>query len=201
MRVILIHGMGRTPRSMSLLGLRLTRAGFDVNSFGYDVRKTPLLDIAEHFAAFARRHVKPEEPFAIISHSLGGVITRLATHTLPAGLTRIVMLAPPNAPPHLASLVHRHASATYRFVFRDAGQQLLDASFYARLPIPSARTLVIAGDSAPRVHFAGALNDGIVSVEETKLEGAAHRVVHTIHTIIMNDRDVTRMAIEFVRAR
>lgn len=199
MRVILIHGMGRTPRSMMLLGMRLKQAGFEVNSFGYDVRKTSLHDIAEHFAVFVRSHVHLGEPFGIVTHSLGGVITRLASAQLQAGLSHIVMLAPPNAPPRLASLVQRHASTPYRFLFRDAGQHLLDASFYARLPIPLVKTLVIAGDAGPRVHFEGAPNDAVVAVDETRLEGAEHHIVHTIHTIIMNDRDVTRRAIDYLQ--
>lgn len=199
MRVILIHGMGRTPRSMSLLGLRMKHAGFPSHSFGYDVRRTPLHEIADQFAAFVTRHVEPEEPFGILTHSLGGVVTRLASPQLPQGLQRIVMLAPPNSPPRLASLVHRYATTPYRFLFRDAGQQLLDASFYAGLPIPAARMLVIAGDSGPRAPFQGAPNDAVVAVEETRLSRAEHRVVHTIHTIIMNDREVTRMAIDFLQ--
>jgi alpha-beta hydrolase superfamily lysophospholipase len=198
MRVILIHGMGRTPRSMMLLGMRLKHAGFEVSSFGYDVRKTPLHEIADQFAMFVRRHAEHAEPFSVVTHSLGGVITRMASPVLP-GLSRIVMLAPPNASPRLASLVQRHASAPYRFLFRDAGQQLLDASFYARLPIPSAKTLVIAGDSGPRVHFAGAPNDAVVAVDETRLEGAEHHVMHTIHTLSMNDREVTRRTIAFLQ--
>ncbi|HJO03858.1 MAG TPA: hypothetical protein QGG47_07780, partial [Acidobacteriota bacterium] len=33
--VVLVHGLGRTPASMSVLSLRLRRAGFRVVNFGY----------------------------------------------------------------------------------------------------------------------------------------------------------------------
>jgi len=182
-QVLLIHGMGRSPRSMAMLGWRLRRAGLGTASFGYDVRRAPLGEIAERFAHFTREHAAGG-PYAIVSHSLGGVITRLASDDLPDGLAAIAMLAPPNRPPRLAARLAGHAA--FRVFTGDAGQRLRDPRFYDALPVPRAPTLVIAGTVGPRFPFEGQPSDGIVALDETHLPGAEHRVVPAIHTLIMN---------------
>ena len=52
---------------------------------------------------------------------------------------------------------------------------------------------IFAGD------VAGVTGDGLVSVEETRLEGASeHHVVPAIHTFLMNHPAVIRGAISFL---
>lgn len=185
---MLIHGMGRSPRSLALLGFRLRRAGMTTISFGYHVREAPLSHIAARFAAFVRERARG--PYAIVSHSLGGVITRLASAELPGGLTSIAMLAPPNRPPRLAARLGGHAA--FRVFTGDAGQRLRDPDFYDALPTPRAPTLVIAGTVGPRFPFEGQPSDGVVALDETYLPGAEHRAVAAIHTLIMNDAAATQ---------
>lgn len=188
MQVVLIHGMGRSPRSMALLGWRLRRAGMSTASFGYDVRGASLASIAERFAEFTREHAAGS-PYAIVSHSLGGVITRMARDDLAEGLAAIAMLAPPNRPPRLAARLAGHAA--FRVFTGDAGQRLRDPAFYDALPTPRAPTLVIAGTLGPRFPFEGQPSDGVVALDETHLPGAEHLAVPAIHTLIMNDARAT----------
>jgi len=168
---------------MALLGWRLRRAGMSTASFGYDVRTASLATIAERFADFTREHAAGS-PYAIVSHSLGGVITRMAGDALPDGLVAIAMLAPPNQPPRLAARLAGHAA--FRAFTGDAGQRLRDPAFYDALPRPRVPTLVIAGTVGPRFPFDGQPSDGVVALDETHLPGAEHKVVAAIHTLIMN---------------
>lgn len=209
MRVFLIHGMGRSSASMALLGRRLRQAGHTTSSFGYLVSRQKIDAIVDAWVAHIERGVADdaahgaaadeEEGFAVVGHSLGNIITRKALPRLP-GLRRFVMLAPPNHPPALARALER--SPVFRALTQDAGKKLLDDdNFYAGLPVPTVPTLVIAGDGGPRFArspWKGAANDGVVSVDECKLDGAEFVVVDAIHTLIMNQRDVTGLVQRFL---
>jgi len=200
-QIFLVHGMGRTQRSLALLAWRLERAGLRTSRFGYRVRQQPLDQIAARFAAHVREHANG--PYAIVGHSLGNVITRLASPQLPSGFANFVMLAPPNQSPRLARLLGAHELARGLFgaLTSDAGRCLANPAFYETLPVPAVPTLVFAGTAGPRARwlpFAGERSDGIVSVKETFLPGAEHREVDAIHTFIMNDASVTQAIVDFV---
>lgn len=202
-QIFLVHGMGRTPRSLALLAWRLERAGLRTSRFGYRVRGQPLDQIAARFASHVREHAMG--PYAIVAHSLGNVITRLASPQLPEGFAHFVMLAPPNSSPRLARLLGQHGLARGIFgaLTEDAGVRLASPAFYETLPIPRVPTLIFAGTAGPRatwLPFAGARSDGIVAVDETHLPGAEHREVDAIHTFIMNDASVTQAIVDFVSA-
>lgn len=196
MRVFLIHGMARSPASMALLAARLRKAGHQTHLFGYFVTRETLEDIAGRLTrrvekALASAGGPAAEPYAIVGHSLGNVIARLASPRLPAGLSRLIMIAPPNRPAVAARWLVDNA--VFRVLTQDAGQKLADPEFYDRLPHPSVPTLVIAGTAglkAPWLPFEGRPNDCVVALEETRLEGAATLEVEGIHTFLMNRRDV-----------
>ncbi|MDP2345701.1 MAG: alpha/beta fold hydrolase [Deltaproteobacteria bacterium] len=207
MRVFLIHGMGRTSASMALLGRRLRLAGHATSSFGYLVSRQTIDDIADRWVEHIERNRKAggddgddDGSFAVVGHSLGNVITRKALPHLPS-LARFVMLAPPNHPPAMARALER--SPVFRALTQDAGQKLLDVDggFYASLPVPTMPTLIVAGDGGPRFArspWKGGANDGVVSVDETRLEGIETVVVDAIHTLIMNQREVAGLTLRFL---
>ncbi len=197
-QVFLVHGMGRSPASLALLDWRLGRAGIRTSQFAYRVTQHDLAQIGARFAAHVRTHAKA--PYAIVGHSLGNIIARLASPTLPSGLAGLVMLAPPNRSPRLAQRFHR--LPVYNALFRDAGQRMADPAFYAQLPVPTVPTLIFAGSVGPRaawLPFEGVMSDSVVAVDETVLPDADHRVVAALHTFIMNDAQVTRAIVEFLQ--
>ncbi|MCP4501397.1 MAG: alpha/beta hydrolase [Deltaproteobacteria bacterium] len=214
MRVFLIHGMGRSKASLILLSSRLKRAGYDVSLYGYTVRRAPLEDIALDFVKHlelvlakdrtAHRnedvaHVGDAQ-YAIIGHSLGNIITRLAGAMLPPGFSRFIMLAPPNQSPVMARMLQENR--VFRSLTGDAGQRLADEDFYQRLSIPDAPACILAGGKGPRANwlpFKGKTGDGVVSVEETRLGSIPHRVFPSIHTFIMNNRKVTLTILHFLK--
>ena len=145
------------------------------------------------------------EPYAIVAHSLGGIIVRAALDLWPPDrpLPRhIVMLGTPNQVPRLAHRLHRWWP--YRIVNGQCGQLLAQPTFFATLPRPPVPTTVIAGTKGwPRglTLFGGAPNDGVVAVDEARLDaGAAFIELPASHTFMMNNRQV-RAAIRELLAR
>lgn len=214
MRVFLLHGLGRTPASMLCIARRLRRGGHRTTQFGYLAAVEKLDAIAERFAervahtlaedatgAGARSDGRELPPYAVVGHSLGAIVARLAAPRLPAGFERFVMLAPPNRAPAAARRIP--SNPLLRLLFGDPGRRLAGAELYASLPRPEVPTLVIAGDrglSAPWLPFRGEPNDGIVRLAETPLPGAALVIVHGGHTFMMNRRDVTSAVLQFLGA-
>lgn len=209
MRVFLLHGLARTAASMAVLAYRLRRAGHRPASFGYQVLTRSVDEVVERFRGRVERVLAEDRardataivPYALVGHSLGGLVARLAAPDLPPGLRQLVLLAPPNRPPAIAAALAENL--LFRAVTRDAGHQLTEPSFFARLPAPEVPTLVVAGTRGPRspwLPFRGELNDGIVRVSETRLDGAPLVLVHGVHTFLMNRRDVARTVLQFLAA-
>jgi pimeloyl-ACP methyl ester carboxylesterase len=202
---MLIHGMGRTSVSLALLAARLRAAGHSTSSFGYFVSRDALDVIADRFVQHIARSGGVDDEFAVVGHSLGCVVTRMVLDRLP-GLQRVVMLAPPNQPPALARVLQHNA--VFRALTQDAGRRLADTEgFYAVLPTPTLPTLVLAGTGGPRFArspWQGAVNDGIVAVDETHLGDAAalplaqHVLVPAVHTLIMNSAEATGHILRFL---
>jgi hypothetical protein len=197
-RVFLIHGMGRTSGSMLLLSKRLAREGHAPSRHGYRVSLPSLEALTDRFIDHVRANVQRNEPYAVVGHSLGNVITRMASPRLPDGFCRFAMLAPPNQSPALARRGMRR-SATYRLLTGDAGRKLSDRDFMATLPRPDVPTIILAGHaSRPWLPHRGAPSDGIVAVDETRLDDVPHRTYPVSHTFIMNDAAVTDTLIHFI---
>lgn len=192
MRVFLLHGLARTPASMWVLGQRLARAGHLPVHFGYSVTRNRLPEIVDLFVQRVEATLNsPDEPFAVVGHSLGNIITRLAAPRLPPGFKRFVMLAPPNRSPVLARRLR--SNPMFRLLARDTGQSLADEAFYEQIPVPRVDSLIVAGTRGPRspwLPFAGAQNDSVVGLEETFLDDVPVVAVHAMHTFLMNRTDV-----------
>ena len=86
----------------------------------------------------------------------------------------------------------------YRLFTGDSGQKLSEEAFYAELPVPGVDFGVIAGNKGQKISFSEP-NDGLVAVEETKLEGMKDfLVLDHAHTFIMNSRDTFEQSKRFL---
>jgi len=197
MRVFLVHGMGRTRASMLLLGQRLKSEGHTPSRFGYRVSLPSLETLTDRFVAHVQATLEGGEPYAVVGHSLGNVITRMASSRLPEGFSRFAMLAPPNQSPALARWVRRNP--TLRMLMGDAGRKLGDRDFMATLPRPNVPTVILAGHATkPWLPYRGGPSDGIVSIEETRLDDIPHRTYPVSHSFIMNDTEITKALLHFL---
>jgi len=190
--VVLLHGLGRTRRSLARLDRALTDAGFTTARLDYpSTRKR----IEEHAATIADLldHVPTPKQLSFVSHSLGGLIIRqLLSYDTPwrSAVDRIVMIAPPNRGASLAASLDK--GNVMRGILGPSYGQIA-RGFADTLPVPDVPVAIFAGD------VAGVPGDGLVAVDETRLQGASeHHVVPAIHTFVMNHPAVIRGATSFL---
>src|SRR5262245_8537483 len=108
--VVLVHGLGRTRRSMRPLVRPLERAGYRVLNIGHPSWRRGLPGLAGHVAprleaALGPPGAGPPPRLHFVGHSLGCLIIRwIAAHRPPPGIGRIVLLTPPNQGARAADL-------------------------------------------------------------------------------------------------
>ncbi|MEM9908060.1 MAG: alpha/beta fold hydrolase [Cyanobacteria bacterium P01_D01_bin.44] len=198
MKVILIHGLGRTPVSLWGLARHLQRQGFTTQQFGYAPFAETYENIVNRLVDTLKKQAKQGE-YCIVAHSLGGIILRSALGLVSIHPPRhIVMLGPPNQPPRLAFYAWR--VSLFRWFSRDCGLNLASPDFYAQLPPPPVPYTIIAGTKGPRgmlSPFDDDVNDGIVALKETRI-AVTDRVIAlpVIHTFMMNNSVVKSQVIE-----
>lgn len=195
--IVLLHGLGRSRASLWRLQRRLRRAGFTTHNFPYAPTFHRFDTLVSRLHDFIVDQVDTPR-YHLVGHSLGNVLIRARFRVgYPTELGRIVMLAPPNHPSKLAR--NLRSCPPFRLWAGDAGQQLGSKAFYATLPTPDVPFGVIAGNKGQRLTF-GEPNDGIVTVESTRLNGMTeHLVLPHTHTFIMNSRAAADATIRFLR--
>jgi len=196
MRVLLVHGLGRTPLSMWRLGRDLRRAGAQPRLFGY-------VPAIERFDRIVRRLQRQMEQlakaeYAAVGHSLGGLLLRVAVAQLAPGMRppkHLIMLGTPNQSPRLARRIQRRF--VYRIISGDAGKVLASPIRMAGLPVPSVPMTVIAGTGRPTFSwglFPGEANDGLVAVSETRIGSHEEHIEMKVwHTFMMNHPQVRQI--------
>lgn len=203
--VVLLHGLGRTSRSMGRLARELERQGYRVVNVSYRTRREPVEKLAERVETeLERARPGPGVRVHFVAHSLGAIVARyyLERHR-PANLGRVVMLGPPNGGSELVDLLRRlpffrHHPGPSR------GQLGTDpASLPARLGPADYDVGVIAGTRSWNPLFSWLLpgpDDGMVAVARTKMEGMNDfMTVPRTHSFMMRAPDVIAQTIAFLR--
>jgi len=192
--VVLLHGMGRTRRSMAPLERALKEAGYEVINYPYHSRRHRVVDHGRAFVAHlssigAREDVRT---IHLVGHSLGNIVIRWALTNdegkIPdAKIGRVVMLAPPNGGSSRANLVEPWLSWFSRPLSDLTTRP--DSTANTLPPLHGVDVGIIAGSRDP-----------IVSVQETLLAGQTeHILVPTGHTFIMRNSEVIELTSLFIR--
>jgi hypothetical protein len=100
------------------------------------------------------------------------------------------MMAPPNRGASLAATLDR-GNVIRGILGPPYGQ--IAGGFATTLPLPDVPVAIFAGE------VAGLGGDGLVTVDETRLEGASeHHIVPVIHTLLMDHPAVIRGTTSFL---
>jgi len=175
--VILLHGLSRNSRSLEKLEKHLSNLGYPVFNLDYPSTKYSIQDLAENIldAVVRQCDQTPQTKIHFVTHSMGGIVVRyyLKHKNLPQ-LGRVVMLSPPNGGSELVDFIKK--SLLFKKTHGPAGQQL--GTGKGSLPLelgPVDFDLGIISGNRSFYPLNSALipgpDDGIVSVERTKVEG------------------------------
>jgi triacylglycerol lipase len=204
--LVLVHGLGRTRRSMAPIAHEGEARGYQVVNHGY---RSTRASIEEHAAGLgdAVQILGGDGPIHFVTHSLGGIIVRamLADPAArPARLGRVVMISPPNRGSELVDALG--AYRLYRIALGTSGEALgtTPDSLPNRLGPVAFELGVITGDRSLNPLFSRLIpgpSDGKVSVERARIDGMSDfLVVRRSHSFIMRAPEVIEGVFRFLEA-
>ncbi len=202
--VVVVHGLGRTTASMTILASRVRDAGFRVVNFGYPSTSEEMEALVDRLEAEVARCCGHEaETVHFVTHSMGGVLVRAYLDQRPeVHRGRVVMLSPPSQG---SEVVDAFAdSPMLRALLGPSGLQLgTDSTAIPSRLGPVRFSLgIIAGNRSLNPLYSWLIpgpDDGKVGVERARVEGAADfLVVPASHTFIMNRADVAEEVVYFL---
>lgn len=201
--VVLLHGLGRSDRSMLPLAERIAAGGY--RAFTVDYPSTALTpdelaglvgDAIETCCAAASR-------IHFVTHSLGGILVRIYLAQTPdPRVGRVVMLSPPNRGSELVDLLGD--TRVFESLMGPTAVQLgTDAdSLPNRLPAPEFQLGVIAATGTINPLGSAVIpgeDDGIVSLCSMWTEGVDDMItVPDSHALVMRSREVARQVLHFL---
>jgi hypothetical protein len=195
MKILLIHGLSRTPLSLLSLEWYLQQKGSKTEQFAY-IACTETFDKIVARLRVRLQVIASQGDYGIVAHSLGGLLARAALGSSSLALPKhIVMLGTPNQPPRLASYAWQ--ILPFRWWTGQCGFNLTNADFFDSLPKLNSPYTIIAGTAGIRglwSPFREEFNDGIVAVSETRLSDGDRLIrLPVIHTFMMNDSTVQKI--------
>jgi len=189
--VVLIHGLWMTGTEMRVLGGRLEEAGFRARYFRYRSWRGGLAEAADALREFV--DATEGERVHLVGHSLGGVvIARMLVDAPFARPGRVAMLGSPMNGSAAAGIVSRHRAGRWL-----VGGVIREGIVERTPKWPGGRDLlVVAGD----IPFGSGLllglarpHDGVIRVEETRVEGARAVTVRASHVGLLLSRKVAAL--------
>ncbi|HIW06008.1 MAG TPA: alpha/beta hydrolase [Candidatus Ignatzschineria merdigallinarum] len=202
--VILIHGLYQNSLVMKILGKRLKKMGYQVHYFDYPTLKKALSNNVDLLTIYLEQF---SEPFSIIAHSLGCILTlhALKKTTFPQ-LQSVIAITPPF-----------HGSRIVKYLSDHYGSFLIGKSEEALtpndnqlwdIPLPLG---VIAGTQnygptsllleklTNTVEKNSLLSDGTVYLDETEIIGSTDTTtLHKSHTMILFDPQLPILCDHFI---
>jgi hypothetical protein len=207
-RIVLLHGLSRTRRSMAYLARGLQRAAHQVVLVEYRSRLRSIRDLAGDLAErLAREGLQDGGPeVGFVCHSMGGLLLRALPLALPRfSCGRSVLIGCPL----LGSLLAEKAAGSplLASVLGPALRDLTPAGVRLLPPVPGPYGVIAGSTWSPLVPAAhllrryapGEPSDSTVRVCETAAEDAAdHLVLRGVHTLLPENREVRRQVLAFL---
>jgi triacylglycerol lipase len=202
--VVLLHGLGRTQRSMAPLERALEAHGYRVENLGYPSRRHTIQALADSLAVELEACCSEAKTLHFVTHSLGGILVRAwAVENRDHRIGRVVMLSPPNQG---SEVVDELPDGLLRLLMGPASLQLGTdtSSLPVKLPPVDFELGVITGDVSLNPLFSWWIpsqDDGKVSVGAAWVEGTDDfLVVPYSHAFIMRRDQVAEQVVAFLES-
>lgn len=205
--VVLIHGLGRTRRSMWLVGLWLKYCGYRVTSIGYPSHRVSIEEAVENHIKpkLAALEVEPGSRVHFVTHSLGGIVFRAwaAKRDAAFPLGRAVLLAPPNQGSEIIDELRQWRWV--RWLLGPVSAELgTDAASTPNSlgPLPPETGIIMGSkDTLPFFrHLLGPESDGVVTIASSHGEGESDfALLPANHATIILQPAVFRAVNRFLR--
>ena len=198
--VVLTHGLWMPRMAMSPLAARIARAGFRTQVFDYAGRGRPLEVHAERLLRFVHERIGGA-PAHFVAHSLGGLVVLEALRLAPElDVASVLLLGTPVGGCFAGRRLARHGWGRWMLGASEPLWTQAGVEQWRR----AAPLAVIAG-SHP-IGLARALgrlpgtNDGVVTLEETSLQGmSAQLVMPVAHSEMLVSARLAQQVIAFLR--
>lgn len=202
---IVVHGLGRSNFAMWRLAGRLEDAGFRVHRVGYkSLQDTPDEIMADVSHQITNCCLDRSPRVHFVGHSLGGLLIRAyLTNSKPENLGRVVLIGTPS---HGTEIVD---NLRHKWWFQVLGPMAASLgtgpdSFPNSIGRPDYPLGVIAGrkmNGVPNEHMLPGDDDGLVSIESTKVDGMADFIVLDVsHSAMRWDADVAQLTVKFLKS-
>ncbi len=209
--VILLHALAKTYHSMHRIEKALNNEGYIVYNLDYPSRKYPIEVLSEKFLTKAINKLCTDKKKKInfVTHSLGGIVVRKYLQDHPQlNIGRVVMIAPPNQGSEIVDCMKSNyfLGRLFTWFFGPAAAQLSSQKkSYVNTELEQIVKYelgIIAGDRCinPTVSFIiKNLNDGRVSIKNTKIQGMSdHIVIHSPHCYINTNSECIKQVSYFL---
>ncbi|MFC2161428.1 esterase/lipase family protein [Acidobacteriota bacterium] len=205
--IILLHGLSRNSRSLGKLEKHLSNLGYQVFNLDYPSVRYSIPYLAENILDAVVQQCRQTPPVKIhfVTHSMGGILVRyyLKHFDLPQ-LGRVVMLSPPNGGTELVDFIKK--SLLFKKKYGPAGQEMGTGRGSLPLdlgPVDFELGIISGNRSFYPLNsiFIPGPDDGIVSVESTKVEGMADFLLLPYsHLFIMRKEAVLEQVVLFLKS-
>ncbi|VAX06144.1 hypothetical protein MNBD_ALPHA03-551 [hydrothermal vent metagenome] len=200
---LILHGLGRHRSSMSKLTDNLRKKGLAAYSLNYPSTFQPVESHGNDLEHLLNGLDGVTE-VSFIGHSLGGLVARTLLSRKNSWRNKItarhlITIGTPNNGAKIADMM-----SGLKLFHAIAGPSGQDVRPYRAqdLPAPDIPTLVIAGGRGTKTGFNPLLredNDGIVTVNETKIDGMKDfKRVKDIHTTLMDHSETLQAILDFI---
>ena len=200
--VLLLHGLGRSNIAMWRLADRLEDANYKVQRIGYHSIGTTLAEVLTDITGQINQCcAEDQRKIHLVGHSLGGLLIRayLQDNQL-LNLGRVVLIGTPNKGTEIANWLGDNPAVKLLTPIA-AELSTHQDSFPNRLPLPYYPVGVIAGVvDRDNENYLPGRDDGMVSVESTKLEGMRDFIeISSGHSMMRYNDEVAQQAINFLQ--
>jgi pimeloyl-ACP methyl ester carboxylesterase len=204
--VVLLHGLGRSARSLKKLATRLAGQGYSVVNIEYPTLERPIKFLADMVLHPEIQRLQGFSPSKIhfVTHSMGGIVVRyyLQHHPL-ENLGYVVMLSPPNRGSEIVD--HMKSIPLIKKLLSPAARELGTdrESLPLKLGRPGFKLGVIAGEKSHNPLNSLLIDgpdDGTISVESARIEGMDDFLVlpYSHRSILRSDKAIDQV-LHFLR--